>query len=599
MRKAQSSIELVVILAVSLAFLAVMFNYASDQLSKLNAGQGIQNAENSVKGLADAANDVYSQGVGAKKRVFITIPDGVDAGKTGVQGNIVRISVQGTDVVEAADVNLSGSFPITAGGHFVVVKAKEGYVEIGAETISFSRNSIFVSLTPSDSGDENIVFSNNSGLDANIFLAANWSNPDVSLSFAPQNFSLSPSAQQTVTVTFTSTAASAGNYAGNLNIGAHFPSGDENFSLPLNAEVIAGGVSASLIVIPSTWTTTVGAGSSDSNSFSVCNNSASEMASVSFVPSTGDAGNWVNTLITPIEPLAADSCQSKTISLTVPAGTAPTTSTGTITVSDGTNSDLISLTVTVLDFTVPVVLLEAPAPGYTDVDGLIQFDFNVSDAETSISSCSLIINGSVDQTDNSITEGITQSFIKSGLANGSYTWDVNCTSSVSLVGTSGENRPFTVSSGVPQTVLLWARSASGGSNPSNVIGAANNTTSRTGGGNIYGFNYDASTISGTINQVELIWSHSIPATLSNDNVQIRYGISALNITKNTYNSSNTPVDRQGITEPEWEIIDVTSDRSWTAADISNLRVGGTYTRVGTRDNFWYLDAAGVRVTFTP
>ena len=87
------------------------------------------------------------------------------------------------------------------------------------------------------------------------------------------------------------------------------------------------------------------------------------------------------------------------------------------------------------------------------------FDFNVNDVSSGIASCSLILNGAVDQNDVSITENTLQSFTKNGLANGSYSWDVNCTddSVNSNRGSSDQNRAFTVA--VPRVYASFTPTA--------------------------------------------------------------------------------------------------------------------------------------------
>jgi len=86
-----------------------------------------------------------------------------------------------------------------------------------------------------------------------------------------------------------------------------------------------------------------------------------------------------------------------------------------------------------LDRGYPIVTLVSPANASTSTSASVTFSYNVSDVD--ISSCSLIIDGSVDQTDNSITEDTTQTFTKS-LSNGNYNWYVNCTDYVSYVNNS-------------------------------------------------------------------------------------------------------------------------------------------------------------------
>src|SRR3989344_4036144 len=97
------------------------------------------------------------------------------------------------------------------------------------------------------------------------------------------------------------------------------------------------------------------------------------------------------------------------------------------------------------DFDFPIIFLQAPDDNSTDFDGTVIFDFNVNDFNSSISSCSLIIDGSIDQTDNSITEETAQSFSKIFGSSGTHVWDVNCTdSSVNANEASSVNGPRTI-----------------------------------------------------------------------------------------------------------------------------------------------------------
>ena len=74
----------------------------------------------------------------------------------------------------------------------------------------------------------------------------------------------------------------------------------------------------------------------------------------------------------------------------------------------------------------PVINLISPETGYVDNDSIVDFTYNVTD-NSSISFCELIINGTVNQTDPSVTRNITQSFQDVILDFGNYTWNINCT----------------------------------------------------------------------------------------------------------------------------------------------------------------------------
>gem|GEM_PF-4983108 len=95
--------------------------------------------------------------------------------------------------------------------------------------------------------------------------------------------------------------------------------------------------------------------------------------------------------------------------------------------TSGNNAVPAPGTYTVQDSTPPNVNLEGPLDNSHDPDGSIVFQYNVNDTDSGIAYCELIINGVVQQTDQNVTEGITQQFLVSGLPNGNYTWSVNCT----------------------------------------------------------------------------------------------------------------------------------------------------------------------------
>ena len=75
----------------------------------------------------------------------------------------------------------------------------------------------------------------------------------------------------------------------------------------------------------------------------------------------------------------------------------------------------------------PVVSLVAPLSNTTDGDGLILFQYNVTDV-SSINFCELAVNHTIKQTDNTVTRNITETFSQT-LDFGYYVWYVNCSDS--------------------------------------------------------------------------------------------------------------------------------------------------------------------------
>jgi len=78
-----------------------------------------------------------------------------------------------------------------------------------------------------------------------------------------------------------------------------------------------------------------------------------------------------------------------------------------------------------IDATYPGISLLSPSNASTQTSSSITFNYNATD-NFNLTSCSLLFNGATDQTDTTITQGISQSFTKSSIDNGDYTWGVNC-----------------------------------------------------------------------------------------------------------------------------------------------------------------------------
>ena len=98
----------------------------------------------------------------------------------------------------------------------------------------------------------------------------------------------------------------------------------------------------------------------------------------------------------------------------------------------------------------PVVYLLSPANNTATNSPSITFVYNVSDADSGITSCSLIRNEVIKQTDNSITEDVNQSFSVVWL-NDTYDWSVDCTDdSESLNVGSSETRNLSVTAQMQQ-----------------------------------------------------------------------------------------------------------------------------------------------------
>jgi hypothetical protein len=112
---------------------------------------------------------------------------------------------------------------------------------------------------------------------------------------------------------------------------------------------------------------------------------------------------------------------------------------------DGAENCSNNLTILATDITPPTINLISPSNLSTDLDGLVTFQYNATDPDSNVLSCELIINSTVKEMNNSITEDVIQSF-KIGLLSGDYEWRINCTSEGGE--SSSETRTLTILSAI-------------------------------------------------------------------------------------------------------------------------------------------------------
>lgn len=131
--KAQTAFEYMIIAIIVLGFLTPVWLYISQVQTQSTEQFSLTYAKNAVKKLAENADLVYSQRLGAKVKVGIYIPNGVEG--INITGKTVIMKVyssSGTvDIFETSMANLNGSLPADAGFHWVLIEAMGDYVQIG------------------------------------------------------------------------------------------------------------------------------------------------------------------------------------------------------------------------------------------------------------------------------------------------------------------------------------------------------------------------------------------------------------------------------------------------------------------------------------
>jgi|GEM_PF-4064566 len=119
----------------------------------------------------------------------------------------------------------------------------------------------------------------------------------------------------------------------------------------------------------------------------------------------------------------------------------------------GSNFDYLPLTNNYSPNTPPVVNLLSPADGYSTTNTTIRFEFNATDDYSTTLSCSLYINGTLNQTNSSVQNNTNTTFTQT-FAVGTYNWSINCTDGYNSTMSEGRILNITLPPNTPPTITL-------------------------------------------------------------------------------------------------------------------------------------------------
>ncbi|MBI5046578.1 hypothetical protein HZC07_02500 [Candidatus Micrarchaeota archaeon] len=351
-KKAQTSVEFLILLAISTFVITAIVIGSQQQVNDITIIKQQKDAENSVLDLSSAAKEVYSQGVGAKKQVYITLPSSYEPSNSFVVNRSIRVRARGSDYASVENFDVHGSLPGASGSYWIWVISEGNKVRIGDAMISLSKNSIYLVMNRNTSASTSFAVTSLWNTTINVTSITVWTNdPNVTMAPSVSTFSLAPGATQDVTLQFTANANTAGFYNGEIDYTATDGSSTDQVKLPITVEVVGygTGISPPLSVSPSLWNESMQPNTTVTKTFTVCTNFQTAPTSVTFTPTSGPPGSWVGGT-TALGAMAAGSCQTKILNLTVPAGTNPATYSGSISVvGQGVSgaSDTITVIITV------------------------------------------------------------------------------------------------------------------------------------------------------------------------------------------------------------------------------------------------------------
>ncbi|QLJ53367.1 MAG: hypothetical protein Sv326_1192 [Candidatus Fermentimicrarchaeum limneticum] len=245
-RKGQGATELLVLLAMIAIVGLVIYASSQTTLAESRKALLLSQARATVNDLAAASSEVYSEGVGAKRRVYIIIPEGSDSARVYVNNTIINVGIRIDSTV--TDINTKttmrvvqgADFPTTSGSYWVPVTAKEGYVLIGSSFLDISPTSVSVEMLPSNSTSTGIRFTNLGPASLNVSLSVQWThNGTVDMSLNTTNFILASSGDAVTNYALVSFQTNANTplqlYSGKIAVSTNTT---ESAEIPLSVDVV-------------------------------------------------------------------------------------------------------------------------------------------------------------------------------------------------------------------------------------------------------------------------------------------------------------------------------------------------------------------------
>jgi Ca2+-binding RTX toxin-like protein len=333
MKGQQTSLEFLAVFAIALLVITSIVLLSQSQIGDMSKVKDQNDAKNTVHDISAAAKEVYAQGAGARKQVYVILPSSYEPSESYISNNTIRLKARGTDYLAVEDFQVHGTLPGTDGAHWVWVVSEGNRVRVGLAMIEIDPNSVYVTMYSNDSVSTSFSVTGVWNNTITVQPTVSWTSTDVAMAVSTASFSIDPGNSHDVDLVFTASPDALGYYNGGITLSATDGNVTEEVTVPITVEVTSNTVEVTpeLTVVPSVWNETMEPLDTFSKNFTVCTNEDATLTSVTFTPTMGPPGSWVG-MTSPLGSMGPDSCQEKTMEITVPGGTTPGTYTGSIAV---------------------------------------------------------------------------------------------------------------------------------------------------------------------------------------------------------------------------------------------------------------------------
>jgi|GEM_PF-3217379 len=237
--KAQTSVEFLSILAITLVIMAIIVIMASGQITTIQNIKDQSDVKNSIYDLSSAAKEVYSQGEGSRKLVYISLPSSYEPDFSYVANNTIVIRAAGTDQATVETFDMHGTLPTTAGKHWVWVLSEGSRVRIGVAMVELDNNRIYEVMDCNSTGAADFTITNIWDREINITTAVTWTAPNLSMEGVPEEIVLGIGDSQEIDLEFEADEGTGGVYIGSIELTITDKDGNtDNLDVPITVEVV-------------------------------------------------------------------------------------------------------------------------------------------------------------------------------------------------------------------------------------------------------------------------------------------------------------------------------------------------------------------------
>ena len=327
--KAQTTIELFMVLAISFIALAIIYALYSTQIFAGLDLRDSSTAKETVQRVVSAADFVYLAGPGSQMKVWVQIPDSASLSQSGISGKSVSIKLLNeTDMVAVADVNILGSWKDTSGGYYMWLTYDGNSVIASYDPFEMNKEGVFVLMEQGKTASDYFLIRNNTSETEEFWAAKTFNDGSVVMEISPgyEHFTLAPNGIYRIDLNFVSGSSALGNHVGSLLVTGQ--AGDTNYTkvIPVSAEIVL--QSNQLTIYPKSTALSgddAMCGASTTKSFVVCN-SGDSAVSIGSWSATGTGASLISDESYPpaITTVAGGACESFTLTFSISgAGNGP------------------------------------------------------------------------------------------------------------------------------------------------------------------------------------------------------------------------------------------------------------------------------------